>query len=126
MARSVAARGSGSRAIETGECPEWQRELTVNQPPHGFAGSSPASPTIQQVEIARDFSEGFDRRRLPLNSLVSFASQRIRRGDRHAGSQTAGITRTPVLERSRRDALDVLRRIVRTKHRGSAAEHENA
>src|SRR5262249_40384806 len=28
-----------------GECPEWQRELTVNQPPHGFAGSSPASPT---------------------------------------------------------------------------------
>lgn len=31
---------------EAGECPEWQRELTVNQPPHGFAGSSPASPTI--------------------------------------------------------------------------------
>ena len=29
----------------TGECPEWQRELTVNQPPHGFVGSSPTSPT---------------------------------------------------------------------------------
>lgn len=29
-----------------GECPEWQRELTVNQPPHGFVGSSPTSPTI--------------------------------------------------------------------------------
>src|SRR5207302_10554439 len=33
-------------AVERGECPEWQRELTVNQPPYGFAGSSPASPTI--------------------------------------------------------------------------------
>ena len=32
--------------IEPGECPEWQRELTVNQPPHGFEGSSPSSPTI--------------------------------------------------------------------------------
>src|SRR5207245_6179162 len=32
-------------AVGTGECPEWQRELTVNQPPHGFEGSSPASPT---------------------------------------------------------------------------------
>ena len=32
-------------AVETGECPEWQRELTVNQPPHGFEGSSPSSPT---------------------------------------------------------------------------------
>src|SRR5436305_13724295 len=29
----------------TGECLEWQRELTVNQPPHGFEGSSPSSPT---------------------------------------------------------------------------------
>jgi hypothetical protein len=29
-----------------GECPERQRELTVNQPPHGFVGSSPTSPTI--------------------------------------------------------------------------------
>jgi hypothetical protein len=29
-----------------GECPEWQRELTVNQPPYGFEGSSPSSPTI--------------------------------------------------------------------------------
>ena len=28
-----------------GECPERQRELTVNQPPHGFVGSSPTSPT---------------------------------------------------------------------------------
>ncbi|MBN9597971.1 MAG: hypothetical protein J0G36_21795, partial [Afipia sp.] len=26
--------------------PEWQRELTVNQPPYGFEGSSPSSPTI--------------------------------------------------------------------------------
>lgn len=34
-------------AAAPGECPEWQRELTVNQPPHGFAGSSPASPTIR-------------------------------------------------------------------------------
>src|SRR5260370_41745030 len=32
-------------AVETGECPEWQRELTVNQPPHGFEGSSPSFPT---------------------------------------------------------------------------------
>jgi hypothetical protein len=31
-----------------GECPEWQRELTVNQPPHGFVGSSPTSPTIPE------------------------------------------------------------------------------
>jgi hypothetical protein len=28
-----------------GECPERQRELTVNQPSNDFAGSSPASPT---------------------------------------------------------------------------------
>src|ERR1700733_3215858 len=31
--------------FEAGECPEWQRELTVNQPPHGFEGSSPSFPT---------------------------------------------------------------------------------
>jgi hypothetical protein len=31
--------------LSLGECPEWQRELTVNQPPHGFEGSSPSSPT---------------------------------------------------------------------------------
>src|ERR1700752_709602 len=37
--------GRFADAVGTGECPEWQRELTVNQPPHGFAGSSPASPT---------------------------------------------------------------------------------
>src|SRR5437868_1517211 len=36
---------SDSDAVEPGECPEWQRELTVNQPPHGFEGSSPSSPT---------------------------------------------------------------------------------
>jgi hypothetical protein len=30
----------------TGECPEWQRELTVNQPSYDFEGSSPSSPTI--------------------------------------------------------------------------------
>jgi hypothetical protein len=29
----------------TGECPEWQRELTVNQPSYDFEGSSPSSPT---------------------------------------------------------------------------------
>src|ERR1700730_11835817 len=29
-----------------GECPEWQRELTVNQPSYDFEGSSPSSPTI--------------------------------------------------------------------------------
>src|SRR5882724_9996539 len=28
-----------------GECPEWQRELTVNQPSYDFEGSSPSSPT---------------------------------------------------------------------------------
>src|SRR5437899_1564274 len=31
--------------LSLGECPEWQRELTVNQPPHGFEGSSPSFPT---------------------------------------------------------------------------------
>src|SRR5437868_15454528 len=36
---------SDSDAVEPGECPEWQRELTVNQPPHGVEGSSPSSPT---------------------------------------------------------------------------------
>src|SRR5438876_229831 len=40
-------------AVGTGECPEWQRELTVNQPPHGFAGSSPASPTTLRPEALR-------------------------------------------------------------------------
>lgn len=47
-------------AIDTGECPEWQRELTVNQPPHGFAGSSPASPTIYCLSARRDFSRAMD------------------------------------------------------------------
>lgn len=47
-------------AIDTGECPEWQRELTVNQPPHGFAGSSPASPTIHCLSAPRDFSRTMD------------------------------------------------------------------
>src|SRR3954463_12906385 len=43
-----------------GECPEWQRELTVNQPPHGFAGSSPASPTkfISFTKITRTDNPG--------------------------------------------------------------------
>src|SRR5215471_13466601 len=46
----------GLRRRRAGECPEWQRELTVNQPPHGFAGSSPASPTNKQhSEIQSDF-----------------------------------------------------------------------
>src|SRR5262249_14429416 len=37
--------GRFADAVGTGECPEWQRELTVNQPSYDFAGSSPASPT---------------------------------------------------------------------------------
>ena len=37
---------NGSQCRRAGECPEWQRELTVNQPPHGFEGSSPSFPTI--------------------------------------------------------------------------------
>ena len=46
----VSPRASRVRrnAVETGECPEWQRELTVNQPPHGFEGSSPSFPTIDK------------------------------------------------------------------------------
>src|SRR6476659_6168963 len=57
MARSFAARSSGSNACRAGECPEWQRELTVNQPPYGFVGSSPTSPTnyfnnLQQASVA--------------------------------------------------------------------------
>src|SRR3981081_353931 len=34
-----------------GECPEWQRELTVNQPSYDFEGSSPSSPTIAFLVI---------------------------------------------------------------------------
>lgn len=60
MATAVAIPNAGGRPFQpalaeditmaylrgaAGECPERQRELTVNQPPHGFAGSSPASPT---------------------------------------------------------------------------------
>ena len=37
--------GQSSMAPGAGKCPEWQRELTVNQPPHGFEGSSPSFPT---------------------------------------------------------------------------------
>ena len=39
-----------------GECPEWQRELTVNQPPYGFEGSSPSSPTILSPLINVDLT----------------------------------------------------------------------
>src|SRR5262249_29308681 len=47
MVLSAATLGGWFRdAVGTGECPEWQRELTVNQPSYDFAGSSPASPTI--------------------------------------------------------------------------------
>src|SRR5262249_4111866 len=46
MVLSAATLGGWFRdAVGTGECPEWQRELTVNQPSYDFAGSSPASPT---------------------------------------------------------------------------------
>lgn len=38
-----------------GECPEWQRELTVNQPPYGFEGSSPSSPTIFEKSPGIEF-----------------------------------------------------------------------
>jgi hypothetical protein len=30
-----------------------RHEVTVNQPPHGFAGSSPASPTNEIKHLAR-------------------------------------------------------------------------
>ena len=46
MARSVAAKGKRIARCRAGECPEWQRELTVNQPSYDFVGSSPTSPTI--------------------------------------------------------------------------------
>jgi hypothetical protein len=42
---SASNGGKARNERDTGECPEWQRELTVNQPPHGFEGSSPSSPT---------------------------------------------------------------------------------
>ena len=46
MVLSAATLGGRFRdAVGTGECTEWQRELTVNQPSYDFAGSSPASPT---------------------------------------------------------------------------------
>ena len=41
--------------LSLGECPEWQRELTVNQPPHGFEGSSPSSPT-NKIKYLFDFA----------------------------------------------------------------------
>src|SRR5262245_55818976 len=58
MVRSAATScGRFADAVGTGECPEWQRELTVNQPPHGFAGSSPASPTslrsLRELRLGR-------------------------------------------------------------------------
>ena len=36
-----------------GECPEWQRELTVNQPSYDFEGSSPSSPTTLRPDGLR-------------------------------------------------------------------------
>ena len=42
---AIRAGKSHDGLSETGKCPEWQRELTVNQPPHGFEGSSPSFPT---------------------------------------------------------------------------------
>ena len=35
----------GLRCCREGKCPEWQRELTVNQPSYDFEGSSPSFPT---------------------------------------------------------------------------------
>src|SRR4051812_29241382 len=46
MARLVTGTGGRIERHRTGECPEWQRELTVNQPSYDFEGSSPSSPTI--------------------------------------------------------------------------------
>ena len=44
-------------AMAPGECPEWQRELTVNQPSYDFEGSSPSSPTslrwLRQLRLGR-------------------------------------------------------------------------
>src|SRR4051812_2083035 len=45
MARLVTGTGGRIERHRTGECPEWQRELTVNQPSYDFEGSSPSSPT---------------------------------------------------------------------------------
>src|SRR5262249_41371050 len=49
--------GRFADAVGTGECPEWQRELTVNQPSYDFAGSSPASPTslrsLRELRLGR-------------------------------------------------------------------------
>ena len=57
---SVAGAGPARLCCRrAGECPEWQRELTVNQPPHGFAGSSPASPTILKSQENFSFSRCF-------------------------------------------------------------------
>ena len=46
-----------------GECPEWQRELTVNQPSYDFEGSSPSSPTslrlLRKLRLGKPYrSEG--------------------------------------------------------------------
>src|SRR5262245_22220743 len=54
MVLSAATLGGRFRdAVGTGECPEWQRELTVNQPSYDFAGSSPASPTTLRPDGLR-------------------------------------------------------------------------
>jgi hypothetical protein len=58
------------RCCWTGECPEWQRELTVNQPSYDFEGSSPSSPTslrwLRQLRLGRPLSQ----RRLPRDEFI--------------------------------------------------------
>jgi hypothetical protein len=51
-------RRIGFDGVQAGECPEWQRELTVNQPSYDFEGSSPSSPTNYL-----NIKEGFPRPR---------------------------------------------------------------
>src|SRR5262249_21732713 len=40
-------KGKRIASCRAGEGPEWQGELTVNQPSYDFVGSSPTSPTNQ-------------------------------------------------------------------------------
>jgi hypothetical protein len=53
------ARGGYVGRCWTGKCPEWQRELTVNQPPHGFEGSSPSFPTNIFNDLALRYFPAF-------------------------------------------------------------------
>jgi hypothetical protein len=45
--------GQRSMAPGAGKCPEWQRELTVNQPSYDFEGSSPSFPTTLRPDGLR-------------------------------------------------------------------------